>query len=151
MAVLILLNTGMRVGELFAITWADFIDDFKFVHVANTVTIDNTLSTPKNEYSRRLVPIHPELRNIIIKYKEEQIKNETYFEANPILHNGSQKNRFLEIDKFNRWLQKRCSNIQKEHPDFLNITSHCFRHTFASRAVKNKLLQSVREPLGYTS
>ncbi|MDO5398936.1 MAG: site-specific integrase [bacterium] len=136
MAVLMLLNTGMRIGELFAITWADFIDDFKFVHITKTVTIENTLSTPKNESSIRLVPIHPELREIIIKYKEEQIKKGTYIEKNPVLHNGSQKNRFLEISKFNSWLYRLCANIQKEHPDFPKISSHYFRHTFASRAVK---------------
>lgn len=136
LGVLILLNTGLRAGELFAITWADFIDDFKFVHITKTVTIENTLSTPKNESSRRFIPIHPELKKIIIKHKEEQIENGTYFEDAPVLCNRSQKYRFLTIDAFNHWLGRLCMEIQKEHPDFPTISSHCFRHTFASRAVK---------------
>ncbi|MDO5398423.1 MAG: site-specific integrase [bacterium] len=141
LAVLILLNTGLRAGEILAITWADFIDDFKFVHITKTVVNNKNLSTPKNEYSRRFVPIHPEMRKIITKYKERLIESGTYLEHAPIICNcfkkkWEKKDGFLTVSYFNKWLSRLCISIQKEHPDFPDISSHYFRHTFASRAVK---------------
>ena len=42
--------------------------------------------------------------------------------------------------------------IQKENPDFKRFTSHCFRHTFATRAIENGMKpQTLKTILGHSS
>mgnify|MGYP000762825011 FL=1 len=42
--------------------------------------------------------------------------------------------------------------IQKEHPEFERFSPHCFRHTFATRAIENGMQpKSVQKLLGHGS
>lgn len=42
--------------------------------------------------------------------------------------------------------------IQKEHPEFERFSLHCFRHTFATRAIENGMQpKSVQKLLGHGS
>lgn len=42
--------------------------------------------------------------------------------------------------------------IKKEHPEFERFSPHCFRHTFATRAIENGMQpKSVQKLLGHGS
>lgn len=142
LAALIALNTGLRAGELLAITWSDFTEDYRFVHIYKTITHKKTLSTPKNEFSIRMVPIRDELREEILKYRNNLIEREEYFVDDPIICKYSSKSLkqlkipFSSVSSFDSWIKGVVKKVQKQYPDFPLIASHCFRHTFVSRAIK---------------
>ena len=75
---LIALHTGMRAGEILALTWNDI--DFE----NNTITIDKTMlytngitsiGPSKTDKSYRTISFGAELNNILQKYKIEQFEN----------------------------------------------------------------------------
>ena len=129
-----MINSGLRVGELGALTLSDIDYKTGFIHVNKTISTDELgqsiiSDTTKTKSGKRDIPLTPELKKII----SEQISfnksvygigiNDNIFKSanGKILRNLSINN---EIDKI-------CNDAEIE-----SFTCHSFRNTFATRFIE---------------
>ena len=144
------LNTGMRCGEMMALTWDDIDFSSLEISVGKTagVVIDrngpgNTktktiISSPKTRKGIRKVPINNKAEEVL---REQQKKSEI----------------FVFSSKNGTMLMAR--NIAKAFKDVLDkaglpddLTVHFLRHTFATRLLeKGANIKAVSEILGHSS
>lgn len=134
------LDTGLRQGELFALTWND-IDlknkaiyvnkTFKRVKNTDTGEYENIIQTPKTKKSIRVVPLPAhlidKLRQYEIQQKELRIKVANLYEDNNLVF----------CNCFGRYLDsgnilKKFKKILKEN-DIPVRKFHDLRHTYATR------------------
>lgn len=149
-------NTGLRPGELFALTKADIDLENGFIDVNKTLVyqkyLDDDCKTfhlepPKTKQSYRKVPINSECQ----KYLERQ------FELKDIVakKRPKEQNDYLFVTKFNTPLNAqiysdsikaivRQINLTRSFDDEFELFSgHAFRHTFATRCFEAGLSPKV--------
>ena len=159
------INTGLRPGELFALTADDIDLGGGYISVTKTLVYQKYLDddcktfhieSPKTRQSYRKVPINSECR----KYLENQ------FELKRIVKSKrpKQQNDYLFVTKFNtplnsviysdsiRSVVRRINDTRDSDNEFPFFGGHTFRHTFATRCfeagVQPKVIQSY---LGHAS
>lgn len=158
-------NTGLRPGELFALTQDDIDFENGFISVSKTLVYQKYLTDkrkefhiepPKTKQSYRKVPINSVCR----EYIERQIElKRVVSEKRP-----KQKNDYLFVTKFNTPLNSqiyadairaviRQINLTRPFEEqFKEFSGHTFRHTFATRCfeagIDAKVVQSY---LGHAS
>lgn len=153
------LNTGLRPGELFALTLDDIHFDEGYIDVNKTLVyqkyLDDTCKTfhiepPKTKQSYRQVPINSEC----IKYLEKQ------FELKDIVKckRPKEQNNYLFVTSYNTPLNsqiysdsikaivKQINLARSFDNEFPVFSGHTLRHTFATRCfeagVQAKVVQS---------
>lgn len=127
---LLLASTGLRKGEALALHWSDIDFNTNQISVTKTLAygLDNKyiVQTPKSPKSLRTVPLSTHLKEELLKYKDNQkIDTEIIFHT----IDGN----YLRLSKPTRWLD----TIYKQLPDLKRITTHGFRHTFASLLIES--------------
>ena len=152
-------NTGLRPGELFALTEKDINLEEGYIDVNKTLVYQKYLDDdckvfhvepPKTCQSYRKVPINSLCR----KYIERQIRQKNVIENK----RPKEKNDYLFTTKFNTPLNSQIySDAIKSVIDMINVSKSCdeemeyfsghtFRHTFATRCfeagVSPKVVQS---------
>ena len=149
--ILLTLYTGLRIGEVCALTWGDINFSLGLLKVSKTVSrvldLDNMslkktkliLSQAKTENSIRLIPINNELLCLLENYKNQHCQDNSSF----IL---SSTNRFMDprnyYNKFKEILKK-CGLDEFNY--------HSLRHTFATNCIKEGLdPKSLSELLGHS-
>lgn len=155
------LNTGLRPGELFALTESDIHLDERYIDVNKTLVYQKYLTDskktfhlepPKTKQSYRHVPIN----SICYEYLIQQIKLKKIVSCKK----SAKQSEYLFITKFNTPLNSQIysdaikavienNNLANEIEVF---SGHTFRHTFATRCfeagVPAKVVQSY---LGHAS
>lgn len=153
------LNTGLRPGELFALTQEDIHLEERYIDVNKTLVyqkyLDDTCKTfhiesPKTKQSYRQVPINSEC----IKYLEKQ------FELKDIVKckRPKEQNNYLFVTSYNTPLNsqiysdsikaivKQINLARSFDNEFPVFSGHTLRHTFATRCfeagVQAKVVQS---------
>ena len=132
--VITLLYTGLRRGEIAALTWDDIDFENGVIRVNKAVVFKNNhpiMSTPKTKNSIREIPILDILREFLIRYRDryiekygKDIQNKTVFLnglGNP--HTESSINK--SWNKFQR-------KYNKYYNSDVKFTMHQFRHTFCT-------------------
>ena len=148
MGVLLLLYTGIRIGELCALQWADIDLTAKMISVTKTIqriadpdpaTKAKTkiiIDTPKSRNSVRLVPIPSFLVGLLSGI---QAKSASYLltgETKPM------EPRLFQT-KFKKALQS---------ASVAETNAHALRHTFATRAIEQNIdIKSLSEILGHSA
>ena len=155
----IAVNTGLRPGELFALTEKDINLEEGYIDVNKTLVYQKYLDDdckvfhvepPKTSQSYRKVPMNSLCR----KYIERQIRQKNVIENK----RPKEKNDYLFTTKFNTPLNSQIySDAIKAVIDMINVSKSCdeemeyfsghtFRHTFATRCfeagVSPKVVQS---------
>ena len=142
-ALLFCLNTGLRLGEVCALRWADIDFEAKTLTVSHTVqrVTQNgksvlLLQSPKTEAGKRTIPLTAEII-LMLQNRKKKHSREYVFGSNKPLEPRTLQYRFAA-------LLKKC-NISRRN-------FHTLRHTFASRFVAlGGDVKSLSEILGHAN
>ena len=146
LAILIALNTGLRIGEVCSLRWKDIDLVRKRLTVSGTVqrikvhngstTTKLVLSTPKTTSSAREIPIPEFLCNILAQRKAD---------SNCYILSGTEQ--IPEPRTVQKKFKSYCHKALGTDVNF-----HCLRHTFASLAISEGVdAKTVSEILGHSS
>lgn len=147
--ILISLYTGMRIGEVCALSWEDVDLKNRVIHVRHTVarikadaSIPNNttilvLDTPKTNASTRDIPISTILLPVLIRLRA--------LSSSGFLLSGN--NSFLKP----RTLEHRYHKVLDEF-EIPSVNFHALRHTFATRCIEAGVdVKSLSEILGHAN
>lgn len=153
---LLALYTGLRKGELLALTWEDVDYDKKLLRVNKSRTgsrkaITTQITTPKTESSNRKIPLND---TVLEALKAEKKRQDEHAE---ILGNGYDKRSFiirtvLGKPYVNLSAINRVVNRLTEKAGLPHCTIHGFRHSVASILDDNGVpIQDISVLLGHES
>lgn len=146
--VMLSLNTGMRLGEVCALSWDDVDLKNKVIHVRHTISRINSqpgsqhkthliIDKPKTKSSTRDIPISSVLYPVLVKAKSA---SKTKFVA-------SETTTFTSPRTFEYRYHKLLDSC---HIDSINF--HALRHTFATRCIEVGVdIKSLSEMLGHSN
>ena len=156
------LATGLRLGELLALTWEDVYFEEGILRVSRSLYIakdhDDTtakwqkhIGAPKTESSIRSIPLLPAasdiLKDIKAKQQAQKAKASVSYENNGLVF-ATHQGRPLDP----RNMQKIFASILKEANITQSMHIHCLRHTFATRGLEQGIeLKVMQELLGHSS
>ena len=141
--ILLQLYTGMRIGEVLALSIKDI--DYK----NNTITISKTLTrdendrtimgdTTKTENSKRTILINDKVKAILKQAQKRQMTN-----INGLLFYDNEKNTYITPSEINSYLKR----LNKKENITSNLHTHMLRHTYATRCIESgmqaKALQKI--------
>lgn len=158
------LNTGMRMGEILALTWdcIDFENDRLIIN-KTLCTLPNKGNTiyefhpPKTIAGKRSIPMSKLVKETLLEQKEWKDKVVERFASKEGFENlvfTSKTNNPLHASNVKDSINYLINRINEQNPNvgFKHFTPHCLRHTFATNCIakgmKPKTLQRI---LGHTS
>lgn len=145
--IFISLHTGMRIGEVCALSWEDIDLNQNVIHIRHTIarvrkssfSSDSTtkliIDSPKTKSSLRDIPISSKLLPVILEIRQISSAGFVISENNSFVHPRTYETRYHKT-------LKEC-NIEK-------INYHALRHTFATRCIEAGVdVKSLSEILGH--
>lgn len=173
------LATGLRVGELTALTWRDIDFDKKLLYVQNTLLYQRDVQTgkfnfrlqsPKSSTSRRKIPLIPDVLMLLQEQllNQEKLKQSprkywqplkgfdnlvfTTKHGTPIQEVYLYKNLERITDKMNQY-EANLAYMENRLPVYHDkITPHTLRHSFATRAFEKGVApKAVQDLLGHSA
>ena len=156
------INTGLRPGELFALSWGDIDLEKRLIHVRHTLVyqqyLNDTKKTfhlepPKTQSGLRDVPIN----DICLKHLQKQHiqktiiankkgSNEEFSDRLFVTRNNTPLNSQIYADAIHSIISE-INLMRDELEEIEAFSGHTFRHTFASRCIEAgvnpKVLQEI--------
>lgn len=147
LGVLIALQTGLRIGEICALTWSDIDFDNELLYVRSTIS---RVSNPSCENRTMLITDLPKTNASVrtipcTSILSQRLRNA--FKASSSAFVLSNNDQFMSP----RTLEYRYHKILREC-ELSPITFHALRHTFATRCIECGVdIKSLSEILGHSS
>lgn len=166
----VMVNTGMRVGEITGLRWEDVDFEENVIEVSHTLVYYNhsdegcyfSIHTPKTEAGKRVIPMLDEVREAFLEEKSYQESNQLKCKASidgytdfifinrfgNVQHQGT-------LNKALRRIIRDCNDMQlaKGGKDPLllpRFSCHSLRHTFTTRLVEAGVnLKVIQGALGH--
>lgn len=142
--ILILILTGMRMGEVLALTWNDIHFDEDYISVTKSVYYtkgQKIITAPKTTTSIRQIPLFSKLK----KYLKIVSKNKEL--SAPVVTSFRTGKGFSNSRNFQRLNQILCKQLGVE-----NKGLHAYRHYFATHLIrKSGQVKLVSECLGHSN
>lgn len=151
--IVVLLNTGMRIGELSGLT----IDDIDFEK--RRIKIDHqlqyydkkgyTVEKVKSKSGNRVIPMSDDVYESLKRILENRKQIEREFEDYVFLNRNGRPINSKTFAVSLKQIRKRYNKIHKDNP-LLNITPHSFRHMFCSNMVNaNMNVKTLQYIMGH--
>lgn len=157
------LETGMRIGELLGLTWEDVDFEKRLIQVSQTLCYFKKdgkyvfeMHETKTNNGKRVIPLTK--RAIKVLKNQWDCKNKIIAQGKTA---PEEYQNLIFVTKNNRpsqqFIVQECieliiRHIQEKHTDFERFSTHCFRHTFATRAIENGMNpKTLQKLLGHGS
>ena len=157
------LETGLRIGELMALTWSDIDMKKKVLYVRHTLCYFRKggkytfeMHDTKTKNGRRTIPLTQKAYEVLRRQKVQKLEIELKSKKAPEEYENlvfvTKNNRPTQQFIVQEGIEACVRNIQKEYPEFEKFSPHCFRHTFATRAIENGMQpKTLQKILGHGS
>lgn len=154
---LVMLNTGLRVGEMLALEWGDINFNDKLMYIGKTVqsNIKNFTGTGNAQYSItkksakthagvRVIPLNDNVIGYLKELVEYDSRNGIQSKYVAATHNGTQNTARNLQRSLNRVLDM--TSIRK------NVTLHTLRHTFGSTMLRRGIsIEVISKLMGHSN
>lgn len=148
---LIAFSTGMRIGEILALTWKDIDLEDESIHVTKTLIRGTKFrsSSPKTDSSVRRIAIQTSLVRTLTKWKEnQQLLLAPYFKDTEDLQIFQYVPSFINYDN----VRRKYNNICKRDSTLKQIRIHDLRHSHVAFLIHNEEKEFViKERLGHST
>lgn len=142
LGIVLCLYTGLRIGELLALTWGDIDLDKALLNVTKTCCDGNDgkthiriIDSPKTAHSRRVIPLSTPILSLLKSIKERS-------KCEYIIADGDKP---VFVRSYQKTFELLLKKLHIEHKGF-----HSLRHTFATRAIECGVdVKTLSELLGH--
>lgn len=149
----LMLASGMRSGEVGALTWEDIDTKNNVIHITKTITRDsngkNVIGqSPKTDSGYRDIPLTDTIKKILGEHKEKS--GILPFKTNLIFStvNGN----IMDNGIINRAIKNTLVRLDKKGIHIEHFTSHALRDTFATRYIEQGgNMKTLQKLLGHGS
>lgn len=140
--IVVLLNTGMRIGELSGLTIGDIDFEKRRIKIDHQLQYYDekgyTVEKVKSKSGNRVIPMCDDVYDSLKRILNNRKQIERGFEDYVFLNRNGRPIRSTTFSNSLRQIRKRYNEIHQDNP-LPNITPHSFRHMFCSNMVNAKM------------